>query len=124
MYLLDSTALIEIIKASSKGQKVKEIIGELPITFSSITSFEILAGSRTTEKEKISNVMQSAHIFPFDHEAGIISAAISRQLKETGKTVQPLDIFIAAVALKNDLTIITLDSDFERIPNLKTIVIK
>ncbi|MBI4406389.1 type II toxin-antitoxin system VapC family toxin [Candidatus Micrarchaeota archaeon] len=124
MYLLDSTALVEIIKASTKGQKIKEIIGQLPIAFSSITSFEILAGSRAAEKQKISDVMQGAHIFSFDHEAGIISASLSRELKKTGKTVEPLDIFIAAVALKNDLTLITLDSDFKRIPNLKAIVIK
>ncbi len=124
MYLLDSTALIELIKGTSKGQKIRETMGHFPVTFSSINSFEIIYGSRETEKDKIASVMQNARVLSFDYESSVIGADISRELKKTGKTVEPLDIFIAAVAIKNDLIIITLDKDFERIPNLKAIVIK
>jgi len=34
-----------------------------------------------------------------------------------------INTLIAATALKHDLTVVTIDPDFQRVPNLKTMVV-
>jgi predicted nucleic acid-binding protein len=34
-----------------------------------------------------------------------------------------IDVLIAATAIEHDLTIVTTDGDFERVPNLKSMIV-
>lgn len=45
-------------------------------------------------------------------------AAIYQKLKITGKPINTNDMWIAALTLEYDCTLVTLDSDFKRIANL------
>jgi predicted nucleic acid-binding protein len=47
------------------------------------------------------------------------SAELSLSLKKDGVSLPLPDIFIAAIAVENDLSIYTLDNHFSQIPNLK-----
>lgn len=40
-----------------------------------------------------------------------------------GQLIGDIDTLIAATALENDLTIVTTDPDFQRVPNLKTVLL-
>ena len=46
-------------------------------------------------------------------------AAVRLQLRPRGELIGDVDTLIAATALERDLTLVTTDSDFRRVPNLK-----
>jgi len=49
-------------------------------------------------------------------------ADIHRQLCR-GQLIGDVDTLVAATALQRNLTLVTTDSDFERVPELKTMVV-
>ena len=56
---------------------------------------------------------------PFDRKAIDNFAMIKAELKKQGKLIDDFDILIAAVALSNDMILVTNnEKHFERIPNL------
>lgn len=59
-------------------------------------------------------------ISPYSLSASIVELyADLRLLLRPGKLIGDIDTLIAATALENDLTVVTTDPDFKRIPNLK-----
>ncbi|MFH0712942.1 MAG: type II toxin-antitoxin system VapC family toxin [Candidatus Micrarchaeota archaeon] len=124
MYVLDTSAAIEILNNTPAGAKVKKAIGNAPFVISSITAFEVLAGTKEQEREKTFTLIENAETLEFDKESAKISAKIAQQLKQRGKTINPLYTCIAGNAMKYNAELVTLDRDFERIPNLKAIIVK
>jgi tRNA(fMet)-specific endonuclease VapC len=49
------------------------------------------------------------------------AAEIHAYLRKTGRPIQDADILIAATALLNNLTVVTDDSDWLRVPELKVV---
>lgn len=45
-------------------------------------------------------------------------AEIYRRLRQTGRPINTNDMWIAALALEHDCSLLTLDSDFKRVPDL------
>ncbi len=66
-------------------------------------------------------------IYPYSLTYPILDrySVIRRQLRPPQGTglIGDVDTFIAATALEQDLTLVTTDSDFQRVPGLSTIVI-
>jgi tRNA(fMet)-specific endonuclease VapC len=50
-------------------------------------------------------------------------ADIRRALRPAGKLIGDVDTLIAATALEHNLTVVTTDSDFQRVPNLQVMLI-
>jgi len=121
MHLLDSSVIIGMSKFQEVNEKVINIIGEEEAVISSLSIHEVLIGSKT-EKEffVFSNLFSGFRIFNYDNECAQISAKIYLHLKEKGKMINQFDILIASIALRNDLTIVSYDKDFSKIPELKT----
>ena len=46
-------------------------------------------------------------------------ADIRRTLRPQGKEIGDIDTLIAATALEHDLTLVTIDTDYDRVPQLK-----
>lgn len=56
---------------------------------------------------------------PFDDQAGLIHGQIRAQLASAGTPIGPYDLQIAAIALANDLTVVTHNTDeFSRVEGL------
>jgi predicted nucleic acid-binding protein len=51
-------------------------------------------------------------------------ASIYAALKQAGTPIGSNDMWIAALALEHDCLLVTLDSDFKRVPNLRVAAIK
>ena len=47
------------------------------------------------------------------------AAALQRSLRRQGRPLETVDAFIAVVALRYDLVLLTSDNDFAAVPNLK-----
>lgn len=57
---------------------------------------------------------------PFDDAAAVVYAEIRAALAQAGKPIGPNDLQIAAIALANDLTLVTHNTrEFSRVQGLK-----
>ena len=123
MYLLDSSAIIEILHNTGKGRKIMDFIGKNSVCTTSISVYEILIGLKEKESEKMHSFFSSIKALPFDENSAKFSADIEKKLIRSGKTINKVDILIAGICRSNNKIIITLDSDFKRIQDIKSIII-
>jgi len=85
---------------------------------------ELLGGieySESREKNLII-VNRNLHLFriwPFTREAAGIYGRLFAQLRRAGRTMQAMDLMIAAIALSlGACTVVSADSDFDAVPGL------
>jgi predicted nucleic acid-binding protein len=50
-------------------------------------------------------------------------AEIRRQLRPANRLIGDIDTLIAATALERDLTVVTIDGDYQRVPGLKVMLL-
>jgi len=82
--------------------------------------FEVLQGIKSEgEKNKILSILATLPYFEMTKKLWQNAAELSLSLKKNGVNLPLSDIFIAAIAVENDLSIYTLDNHFTQIPNLK-----
>lgn len=82
--------------------------------------FEVLQGIRSDgEKSKILSILATLPYVEMTKKLWQSAAELSVLVKKNGMNLPLSDIFIAAIAIKNDLSIYTLDNHFTQVPNLK-----
>jgi len=82
--------------------------------------FELLQGIKSEgEKNKILSILATLPYFEMTQKLWRSAAEVSLSLKKHGVSLPLSDIFIATIAVENDLSIYTLDNHFTQIPNLK-----
>jgi len=94
------------------------------VNISVITYYEVLNGLYYKDaKKQLQRFLEFSvlnKILPLTKESAKISAKISSHLRTTGKTVDHNDILIAGIAIENNFTLITNNSNhFARIPDLE-----
>lgn len=123
MIVLDTSALIELIKGRERGRKILDYVKEERIAITTVTVNEFFIGATEKEKERFETVFSLLEILPFDSDAAYRSVVIEEDLEHRGQLIGKLDIFIAAIAHVSGFPLVTLDNDFSRIKDLKTIVL-
>ena len=118
MYILDTSAIVEILKNSQKGRQIIGIINDEAVVISSFQIYEILLGMKKEEIEKTYKMLFNLPIIDFGKEAAVESVKIQKELISHGKYIGIIDIFIASLCIFNKATLITLDKDFESIKGL------
>ncbi len=93
------------------------------ISFSIITYYEILSGLKHKNAVKqITYFLEFAEyntILPLTEKAVLIASDLYADLRKEGKPLDDIDLFIAAIAMSNNLTLVTHNrSHFDRIKNL------
>jgi tRNA(fMet)-specific endonuclease VapC len=127
-YLLDTNICIYII--NEKPDKVLRKFEQYPVFefgISSITHAELQYGIEKSKKKKtnqdaLDEFLLPLTILPF-HGKKLVTCygEIRASLESKGRTIGPLDMFIAAHALSLDLTIISNNiKELSRIPKLKS----
>jgi len=121
MILLDSSAIVEIIRGTSNG---KEILDKLKgeVFVSPFSIYEIFLGLKQNENILLERLLNTSQILNFDVGSAMSSAHIMDTLTKKGQKINIIDIFIASIALSNNLTLVSLDKDFTKIDNLKTLI--
>ena len=94
------------------------------IFFNTITYYEtkrgLLATQATRKMQDFDEIRQRYEMLGTDSEAVLDKASeIYANLKQQGRLLPDADIFIAAVALTYNLTLVTADKHFDRIEDLK-----
>ena len=94
------------------------------IAVCSVVKAELFFGAMKSQRpeqtlEKQQRFLAAFHSLPFDDEAALIFGKIRSDLQRQGLPIGPYDLQIAAIALANDLTLVTHNTrEFSRINGL------
>ena len=118
MLILDTSAVIEVLKGTSKGEEIEKYIENKGASITAFTIHELFVGIKENEIFKIQEFLASIRIFNFDSVAAAESSGIEKYLISKGKRVEESDVFIAGICLANNSKLITLDKGFLEIKGL------
>jgi tRNA(fMet)-specific endonuclease VapC len=125
-FLLDTNACIRILKNSSPPL-VARLRDRDPneIFLCSVVKAELIYGAYRSARQA-DNLRQLDHFFqpfvsvPFDDNCTEVYGRIRHQLERAGQVIGPYDLMIAAIALANDLVLITHNTrEFSRVVGLR-----
>lgn len=107
--MIDTTILIDYFRKTdkTKSKLVSHFLQFDKIYISVITEFEILNGATDKHKEFWETMQSRFIVLDFDRNAAQQAAEIVGQLKLKRKTIDKPDLFIAATAITNGLTLDT-----------------
>ncbi len=116
IYILDSSALIEVLGNSSRAQKVHDILRDSPVVTTSISMHEVLAGA-LTEKDRfvIEGLFSTVRVLDHDSSAARAGALIEQELTRMGRKINKADILIAGICTSHHAELVTCDADFAKI---------
>lgn len=125
-YLLDTNACINYLNFPNSliWRKIQSTPAHA-IAVCSVVKAELFYGSKKSKNPTLNLAKQMKFLnqfqsLPFDDSAASIFGEVRAELANQGKLIGPYDLQIAAIALANDLTLITHNTkEFSRIGNLK-----
>ena len=120
--LLDTNIIIALFAQDSAV--VEHLDGAEEVFVSSIVLGELYFGARKSgrAKENLARIEEFAVnnvVLGCDTETARYYGGIKNALREKGRPIPENDIWIAAIALQHDLTLITRDAHFGEVDNLK-----
>ncbi|MBI2843958.1 MAG: PIN domain-containing protein [Armatimonadetes bacterium] len=119
--LVDTSVWIEGFRhAESEAQRtLTYLLQEERIVTAGVVIAELLQGEKSERRAvEIESLMLSLPVLPDEENTWTSAARISRSLRRSGIVVPLTDLLIAQLAIENDCLIYTLDSHFDRIPDL------
>ncbi len=126
MRCLDTDLLVSILRGEDEARKiVVELDEEAKGATTSINAFEIFFGAYKSERKdenvkETTKLLKRLMVFSLDLSSAQRVAQISATLAASGETIDFRDAMIAAIALDNNLTLITRNkAHFKRVKNLK-----
>ena len=122
--LLDTSILIELFHKTDKTNSrfVKLAVEGFEFQISAITEYEIYSGATVSQLPFWNQLLKKLEVLAFDKEIVKHAVLLNNQLKQKRKQIALADLFIAATAVSNGLSLATLNKKhFERIDALKII---
>lgn len=126
IYLLDTNACIVYLnrKVSSVRRRV-EALPKQDIAVCSVVKGELFYGAMRSSNPERALALQREFLnqyisLPFDDQAALIFGQIRATLAAAGTPIGPYDLQVAAIALANNLTVVTHNTDeFKRVGGLR-----
>jgi predicted nucleic acid-binding protein len=126
-YLLDTSIVAAFLHGRPHVRKLIDPLVKNGLAATSILVYgeviEYLKGLAAfgEYKARLQRLFELEQITPYPLTYDILEryADIRRALRPQHKDIGDIDTLIAATALERDLTLLTIDSDFERVPMLK-----
>jgi len=125
-YVLDTNACIRYINGRSPQLRLRlESMPRNLIAVSTITKAEMFYGSAKSQNPEKSRKQQlefleTIHSIPFDDTAAVNYGTLRAALERMGTPISGNDMLIAAIALANDLILVTHNvAEFSRVDGLK-----
>jgi len=120
-YLLDTNIVIGLL---GNNKAIVEKIETLEEVYIPVTVIgELYFGAFKSQKveknlEIISNLLDTANVLDDNAETAKVYGEIKNSLKQKGRPIPENDIWIAAIAKYNELTLLTKDEHFKEISDL------
>lgn len=125
-YLPDTNVCIQYLrKPDSPIASRLMAVAPDEVVLCDIVAAELFYGAHRSARvvENIEQVRRFCGLFPslpFDRQAAEVYGLLRRELETAGMPIGSNDLFIASIALANDLTLITHNvREFSRVPNLR-----
>ena len=124
-YLIDTDIIIFALRGDKTVLAKFEENKNIPISISMITYAELVFGAKRSQNERTNmlKVNRIREIYPVEElNIGIMElfADIKAKMYSKAKRIEDMDLFIAATAIYNDLTLVTNKTKhFKNIPLLK-----
>lgn len=124
-HLLDTNTCIKYLKGNPGVIRRLSSLPPSDIAVSSVVKAELMYGAmRSNNSTRTLRVQQAFLVqfqsLPFDDQAGLIHGRIRAQLTAAGTPIGPYDLQIAAIALANNLTLVTHNTrEFRRVEGLQ-----
>ncbi len=109
--IADTNIFVEYVRKRNKqNTSLYKIASSHTLVTTSITVFELYFGARTPDAvQTISQVLKDMAVFSFTDEAAKIAAIEQNRLRSRNKIVDIRDLFVASIAIANDLPVATLN---------------
>lgn len=125
IFLLDTNVCVVYLN-QPQSQVAKQLHRFHPqdIAVCAVVKAELFYGAMKSQRPEQTLAKQQCflatfHSLPFDDEAALIFAKIRADLQRQGQPIGPYDLQIAAIALANDLTLVTHNTrEFSRVNGL------
>ncbi|WP_047309597.1 type II toxin-antitoxin system VapC family toxin [Rhodopseudomonas palustris] len=122
-WMLDTNVASHIVRGDKR--EIIERLVALPISdvvISSITEAELLYGLAkrgypTALSDRVREFLLRVDVLPWDHDVTKTYADLRATCEANGVTLAPLDMMIAAHAAATDMTLVTRDKAFARVPH-------
>ena len=128
IYLLDTNVCVVYLnQPQSKVVKQLHCFQPQDIAVCALVKAELFFGAMKSNHllETLSTQRQFIDLFPtlpFNDEAALIFGEIRADLQRQGQPIGPYDLQIAAIAIANDLTLVTHNTrEFSRVNGLKLV---
>ena len=128
-FILDTNILIEMEKKNhsviEQVDRLSELHHQKP-HIASLSVSELFYGtlSQPIRKQVASlNKLRNYVVLNSSISSSIMLANIDNISTKTGRKIPPFDLFIASIAIDNDMHLVTLDKHFKNIPGLDVICI-
>lgn len=119
--VIDTTLLIDYFRKTDKSKsrlvQLSKRFDQLAI--STVTEFEVYSGATATQLTFWNELLSEFLVLPFDSQTAHVAVEIQQDLKKLRKSIEKADLFIAATAVANELTLDTLNrKHFDKIKQL------
>ena len=124
-YLVDTTWIIEYLRGNQEIVQRLDSLRDDGLAVGIISVAELYEGvyrsnDPPANESRLSDFLSGLTVLGIDEEACRVFGREPARLRQTGATVGDIDLLIAAIALREGLTVLTLDNDFQRVENLNT----
>ena len=126
-YLLDTNHVgLAVDRASLVGQRMVEArLAGIRLGTCLPVLCEIEAGMRQVRRKvqyrrDLNHLLLQVRLWPIDLKTARIFGDIYLELRRAGRVLTQVDIMVASLARQMKLTILTIDRDFEALPDIRT----
>jgi len=118
-YLLNRVRAIELVSPLIEREEAATSI----LVYGEVVEYVKGFPNFPTHRDNLQTLLE--HIIPYPLTYPILEryADILRTLRPQHKDIGDIDTLIAATAVEYDLTLVTIDTDFDRVPHLKCEVV-
>jgi predicted nucleic acid-binding protein len=108
-YLLDTTVIIDYLRGENRKVKfIKKLASEGSLLGCCLVNIiEVYAGMREREREATEEILDSLEYYEVTKEIAKKAGQYKRVYREKGVTLSLPDVIIAALAISNNLTLVT-----------------
>ena len=122
-YCLETSFIVDFLREKEDAiEKYREIKGR-KLETTSVVAWEVLRGPKLTgrvkEYKEAVKLFERLNILPFTLTSSRIASEIELDLKEKGRSVNLIDVLIAAVAIENNSKLVTRDEGYMDIRGLE-----
>ena len=120
--LIDTDVVIDYLRSRDKSStELIKLMQEHDLFLSSISEFELYLGAKTARHQNdLELLFSEVEVIPFDFGCGKIAAGIWKDTQSRHQHIEIKDIFIASIAISNDVWLQTFNTKhFKGIKDLK-----